>query len=150
VLRRQFEFGRTGCALEAQRLTDASGRASRWEEKGIGKFKTSQASDVGSIPIARSMTHDDPIGITRPAKLYSAEKWTVLDPSWPPASGVNPLDGTNYLDTASAFVKAFLASSTSSLEGMNTSAKLIFLCGKMAAGKSTLARHLAKRENASR
>ena len=35
-----------------------------------------------------------------------------------------------------------------SLEGMNTSAKLIFLCGKMASGKSTLARDLAKRENA--
>ena len=31
---------------------------------------------------------------------------------------------------------------------MNTSAKLIFLCGKMAAGKSTVARDLAKRENA--
>jgi predicted kinase len=30
---------------------------------------------------------------------------------------------------------------------MDTSAKLIFLCGKMAAGKSTLARDLAKREN---
>jgi predicted kinase len=31
---------------------------------------------------------------------------------------------------------------------MKTSAKLILLCGKMAAGKSTLARDLAKRENA--
>jgi predicted kinase len=31
---------------------------------------------------------------------------------------------------------------------MSTSAKLIFLCGKMAAGKSTLARDLAARENA--
>jgi predicted kinase len=31
---------------------------------------------------------------------------------------------------------------------MNSSAKLIFMCGKMAAGKSTLARDLAKRENA--
>jgi predicted kinase len=31
---------------------------------------------------------------------------------------------------------------------MNTSAKLMFFCGKMAAGKSTLARHLADRENA--
>jgi predicted kinase len=31
---------------------------------------------------------------------------------------------------------------------MNSSAKLIFMCGKMAAGKSTLARALAKRENA--
>jgi predicted kinase len=31
---------------------------------------------------------------------------------------------------------------------MNTSATLIFLCGKMAAGKSTLARELAERRNA--
>ena len=31
---------------------------------------------------------------------------------------------------------------------MSTLAKLIFLCGKMAAGKSTLARELAQRENA--
>jgi predicted kinase len=31
---------------------------------------------------------------------------------------------------------------------MSTSAKLILLCGKMAAGKSTLARDLADRENA--
>ena len=31
---------------------------------------------------------------------------------------------------------------------MGISAKLIFLCGKMAAGKSTLARDLARRENA--
>src|SRR5215470_15062409 len=31
---------------------------------------------------------------------------------------------------------------------MSTSAKLIFLCGKMASGKSTLARDLAVRENA--
>ena len=30
---------------------------------------------------------------------------------------------------------------------MSTSAKLIFFCGKMAAGKSTLARDLANREN---
>jgi predicted kinase len=31
---------------------------------------------------------------------------------------------------------------------MSTSARLIFLCGKMAAGKTTLARDLARRENA--
>lgn len=31
---------------------------------------------------------------------------------------------------------------------MNTSTKLVFFCGKMASGKSTLARDLAKRENA--
>jgi predicted kinase len=34
------------------------------------------------------------------------------------------------------------------MEGMHSRAKLIFFCGKMAAGKSTLARDLAKRENA--
>ena len=31
---------------------------------------------------------------------------------------------------------------------MNSGAKLIWLCGKMAAGKSTLARDLAEREDA--
>ncbi len=31
-----------------------------------------------------------------------------LDSLQPFACGVNPLDGTNYLDTASAFLKAFL------------------------------------------
>jgi len=31
---------------------------------------------------------------------------------------------------------------------MSSSAKLIFFCGKMAAGKSTLARNFADRENA--
>jgi len=34
------------------------------EEKGIGKFKTSQASDVGSIPIARSINPVDAVGFT--------------------------------------------------------------------------------------
>jgi hypothetical protein len=34
------------------------------------------------------------------------------------------------------------------VQSMSTAAKLIFLCGKMAAGKSTLARELAERENA--
>jgi len=42
----------------------------------------------------------------RPPK--SAQKGEVLDPSWTLGCGVNPLDGTNYLDTASAFLKAFL------------------------------------------
>lgn|SRR5262249_36077307 len=39
-------------------------------------------------------------------------------------------------------------SSNRTHEDVNTSAKLIFLCGKMAAGKSTLARILAQREDA--
>jgi predicted kinase len=34
------------------------------------------------------------------------------------------------------------------VQSMSTAAKLVFLCGKMAAGKSTLARDLAERENA--
>src|SRR5437879_13238530 len=32
----------------------------------------------------------------------------MLDPRWTQRFGVNPLDGTVFLDTASAFVKAFL------------------------------------------
>ena len=39
-------------------------------------------------------------------------------------------------------------SSSQADNNMSTSAKLIFVCGKMAAGKSTLARDLADRENA--
>src|SRR5438309_2016493 len=36
-----------------------------------------------SIPIARSITHDDPIGLTRLSYLNPSKKWTVLDPSGP-------------------------------------------------------------------
>src|SRR5882762_1695404 len=42
----------------------------------------------------------------RPPK--TAQKGQVLDLSWTLKNGVNPLDGTVFLDTASAFVKAFL------------------------------------------
>ena len=42
-----------------------------------------------SIPIARSITHDDPIGLTRLSYLNPSKKWTVLDPKWTPA-GMNP------------------------------------------------------------
>ena len=31
-----------------------------------------------------------------------------LDRSWAEMTGVNPLDGTNYLDTVSAFIEGFL------------------------------------------
>jgi hypothetical protein len=31
-----------------------------------------------------------------------------LDPSWTLEIGVNPLGGTNYLDTVSAFIEGFL------------------------------------------
>ena len=82
MLRRQFEFGRTGCALEAQRLIDTSGRASAWEEKGIEKFKTSQASDVGSIPIARSINPDDSVALTLLNLSNETIKQGVLVPRW--------------------------------------------------------------------
>ena len=51
-------------------------------EKGIGKFKTSQASDVGSIPIARSINSDDSVDLTRLSPLNSTKKRRVLDGSW--------------------------------------------------------------------
>src|ERR1700675_4627402 len=38
----------------------------------------------------------------------SSQKGQVLDPCWTLERGVNPLDGTNYLGTASAFLRAFL------------------------------------------
>jgi hypothetical protein len=53
-------------------------------------------------------TNDDSIGLAHLNCLNLAEKWPFLDPKWTPVDGVNPLDGTNYLDTASAFLKAFL------------------------------------------
>ena len=42
----------------------------------------------------------------RPPK--APQKGQVLDPSWTLEFGVNPLDGTNYLDTVSAFIEGFL------------------------------------------
>jgi len=38
----------------------------------------------------------------------SGTEWPVLDRSWTELRGVNPLDGTNYLDTVSAFIEGFL------------------------------------------
>ena len=95
MLRRQFEFGRTGCALEAQRLTDTSGRASPWDEKGIGKLKTSQASDVGSIPIARSINPVDAVELYWLPTLKFPYKNPSFGRSWtriPAAVGI--LDAT--------------------------------------------------------
>ena len=72
-----------------------------------GSIEASQASDVGSIPIARSITSDDSNGLTWLSRLNPAYKWSVLDRSWTVLGGVNPLDGTNYLDTVSAFIEGF-------------------------------------------
>lgn len=46
------------------------------------------------------------------------------------------------------FARVVIPSARRNETEMSTSAKLIFLCGKMAAGKSTLARDLTARENA--
>ena len=45
------------------------------------------------------------VSLTEERAIYLALE---LDRSWTEMTGVNPLDGTNYLDTASAFLKAFL------------------------------------------
>jgi hypothetical protein len=46
-----------------------------------GMFKTSQASDVGSIPIARSINHDDSIVLTPLIPLKRPIKLGFLVPS---------------------------------------------------------------------
>ena len=43
------------------------------------------------------------VSLTKERAIYLALE---LDRSWTEMPGVNPLDGTNYLDTASAFLKA--------------------------------------------
>ncbi len=45
---------------------------------------------MGSIPIARSITHDDSIGLTHLGLLNLAKKWPVLDPNWTPAGSIGP------------------------------------------------------------
>ena len=49
-------------------------------------LRASQASDVGSIPIARSITHDDSIGLAHLNCRNLAEKWPFLDPKWTPVN----------------------------------------------------------------
>src|SRR5215469_442509 len=46
-----------------------------------------------------------PLQFVNPRK--PSPKPGILDPSWTPVRGVNPYDGTNSLDTVSAFIKAF-------------------------------------------
>ena len=50
--------------------------------EGNRMFKTSQASDVGSIPIARSINHDDSIVLTPLTLLKKAIKPRVMVPRW--------------------------------------------------------------------
>jgi hypothetical protein len=45
-----------------------------------GAYDSSQASDVGSIPIARSI--NDSIGLAHLNYLNLAKKWPFLDPKW--------------------------------------------------------------------
>jgi hypothetical protein len=46
------------------------------------KNLASQASDVGSIPIARSRSLDDSIALTRLSRCKHPTKWSVLDACW--------------------------------------------------------------------
>ncbi len=50
----------------------------------------SQTSDVGSIPIARSIIPDDSIAFTRTSCWKPALKWPVLDRRWPEAVPIGP------------------------------------------------------------
>ncbi len=45
-------------------------------------FKTSQAPDVGSIPIVRSINPDDSVDLTRLSTLNSIKTRPVLDGGW--------------------------------------------------------------------
>jgi hypothetical protein len=46
------------------------------------KAEHSQASDVGSIPIARSINPDDSVDLTRLSYLNTARNYPILDGSW--------------------------------------------------------------------
>src|SRR5260370_30441160 len=55
----------------------------------------SQASDVGSIPIARSINPDDSVDLTRLSSLNSTKKRCVLDGSWTVPDSIGRSVGTH-------------------------------------------------------
>jgi hypothetical protein len=63
---------------------------------------------VGSIPTAPTKSPDDSVDLGSPNTEKQSIKSSVLDRNWTEINGVNPLDGTNYLDTVSAFIEGFL------------------------------------------
>jgi len=70
--------------------TDVEASSNRFKKSKAPKIRAllaieaSQASDVGSIPIARSITHDDSIGLTHLNYPNPGRKWPFLDPKWTP------------------------------------------------------------------
>jgi hypothetical protein len=62
----------------------------------------------GSIPTAPTITPDDSVALTLLGRVKRRRKSGILFPSCSQLNGVNPLDGTNYLDTVSAFIEGFL------------------------------------------
>jgi hypothetical protein len=56
----------------------------------VADSDSSQASDMGSIPITRSITHDDSIGLAHLNCLNLAEKWPFLEPKWTPVESIGP------------------------------------------------------------
>jgi len=61
-----------------------------WMKRYGGGGEVSRVSDVGSIPIARSITHDDSIGLTHLNYLNLAKKWPFLDLKWTTAEAIGP------------------------------------------------------------
>src|SRR5260370_42641226 len=60
-----------------------------------GSIEASQASDVGSIPIARSRNPDDSVDLTRLSSLNSTKKRCVLDGSWTVPDSIGRSVGTH-------------------------------------------------------
>jgi hypothetical protein len=75
-------FGRTGMRARAQRLTYTRGGRMTLGREGNRSVQNSQASDVGSIPIARSINPDDSVDLTRLSSLNWTKNRLVLDGSW--------------------------------------------------------------------
>ncbi len=61
---------------------DVQGRSDASRNYNLERFQCTQASDMGSIPIARSITHDDSIVLTPLNQLNTATKFGVLVPCW--------------------------------------------------------------------
>ena len=84
------EDARSGCSnwnpFEEHRKTQKCRQFVRF----LALRLASQASDVGSIPIARSITSDDSNGLTWLSRPNPAQKWSVLDRSWNELWSIGP------------------------------------------------------------
>ena len=67
--------------------------------------KKALSKDVGSIPTAPTITPDDSVALTLLGRVKRGRKSGILFPSCSQIDGVNPLDGTNYLDTVVCWIQ---------------------------------------------